>query len=58
MNKIKKRRESGATCTKCKSPDWKYNGLSDPGLKHQFVCNSCGNEWQYGKSLSTYTDLI
>jgi len=62
MNKIKQRRDVGAICPKCKSPDYKYNDranseFTDDG-KHQFECNSCGKTWQYGKSESVYTKFI
>jgi len=58
MNKIKERKKVGATCPKCKSPDYKYNGrVYEPDGKHQFECKSCGNFWQYGKTESKYTEL-
>jgi Zn ribbon nucleic-acid-binding protein len=58
MNKIKERKKVGATCPKCKSPDYIYNGRAyEPDGKHQFECKSCGNFWQYGKIESKYTLL-
>lgn len=59
MNKIKERKKAGAICSKCKSPDYKYDGrVFEPDGKHQFSCNSCGNFWQYGKTDSKYLKLI
>ena len=58
MNKINERKKSGATCPKCKSPDYIYNGRAyEPDGKHQFECKSCGKFWQYGKMESKYTQL-
>ena len=59
MNKIKERRIQNAICPKCKSPDYKYVGRADnnPEGKHQFECNSCKNNWQYGKTYSHYLKL-
>jgi transposase-like protein len=58
MNKIKERRRVGATCPKCKSPDYKYTGRTfDTWGKHNFECKSCGNSWQYGSTESKYTRL-
>ena len=58
MNKIKERRNNGATCPKCKNPDYIYIGrVYEPDGKHQFQCRSCGMIWQYGKTESIYTKL-
>lgn len=59
MNKIKERRKKGATCPKCKSPDYEYKGRADnmEDGKHEFECNSCDHTWQYGKTESIYTEL-
>lgn len=56
LNKIKRRREKGAVCPKCKSPDWVYLGLQP--FKHCFKCNSCVHCWSYGNKESKYTKLI
>ena len=59
MNKIKERKKRNAVCPKCKSPDYKYIGLSGVTKfgKHQFKCNSCNNIWQYGSQSSVYFEL-
>lgn len=58
MNKIKQRKEKGAICLKCKSPDYTYLGrVFEPNGKHQFQCNSCGHFWQFGTTESIYTNL-
>lgn len=62
VNLIKERRKSGAVCSKCQSPDYKYLGRVDLGEdvigKHQFECKSCGDYWQYGKTGSIFTELM
>lgn len=55
MNKIKQRREQGAVCPTCKSPDYEY--LGKPMMKHTFKCKSCGRGWEYGRTESKYTIL-
>ncbi len=54
MNKIKERRKVGAVCPICRSPDYKYMGKN---IKHEFKCNSCGNNWDFGRTDSIYTKL-
>lgn len=54
MNKIKERREQGAVCSVCKSPDYEYLGKE---IKHEFKCKSCGRTWAYGRTESKYTRL-
>lgn len=55
---ISKRREVGAVCPKCKSPDYNYVGrVFEPNGKHTFNCNSCNNQWQFGSTSSIYLEL-
>jgi transposase-like protein len=57
-SKIRLRREANAVCPKCKSPDYTYKGrVYEPDGKHSFNCNSCNNNWLYGKTDSVYTEL-
>ena len=65
MSKFKRRKDAGAVCPKCKSPDYTYNGRANQDMgeywkengKHEFTCNSCGKQWQFGKQSSHYTEL-
>lgn len=58
MNLVKARREEGAICHICKSPDYSYMGREwEPAGKHNFKCNSCGSTWQYGNGDSHYLRL-
>jgi hypothetical protein len=54
---IRQRREMGATCDICNSPDYRieppYEGASKPNI----VCNSCGHSWQYGFGCGIYGEL-
>lgn len=56
-NIIKKRREVGAVCHICYSPDYKQVAPYDKGGKPNFICNSCGARWQYGYSGGKYAKL-
>ena len=58
-SKMRIRRERGAVCFTCKSPDWIYEGRTwEPDGKHQFLCLSCGRGWQYGRTESVFLELI
>jgi hypothetical protein len=57
MNIIKKRREAGALCCICKSPDYKQEPPAFDGGKPNFRCNSCGHSWQYGRDGGKYAEL-
>lgn len=57
MNIIRKRREAGATCPRCRSPDYTMTppveGECDRPV---FKCTTCGNHWMYGKTGGVYKD--
>ncbi len=55
---IAKRKEQGAICPRCKSPDYKM-APSDifKGGKPNFTCGSCGKGWQYGYDGGVYGEL-
>mgnify|MGYP000844880579 CR=1 FL=1 len=57
MNKslVRQRREAGAVCSKCQSPDYRVE--RNPPLKPTITCNSCGNQWQYGYDGGIYARL-
>ena len=59
MNIMKLRRENGAVCPECRSPD--YLQFSDPDLssasKPNFECGSCGKIWQSGYDGRIYSEL-
>lgn len=59
MNKIKERRNQGAVCKVCNSPDYtEYGTCQELGVtKLTFRCNQCGNTWQYGKDGGLYALL-
>ena len=57
---IRLRREKGAICSVCHSPD--YNRLPpDPdtigGGKPEFRCNQCGMLWSYGRDGGVFAEL-
>lgn len=53
----RKRREAGAICDVCRSPDYKELPPYIDGGKPNFICNSCGNAWQYGRNGGKYSEL-
>ncbi len=57
VNILKKRRECGAICSVCKSPDYKEKPPHFNGGKPNFTCNSCGRSWQFGKDGGKYSEL-
>lgn len=57
MNIIKKRREVGAICSVCKSPDYKQLPADFEGGKPNFKCNGCGRSWQYGRDGGKFAEL-
>jgi transposase-like protein len=57
-NIIARRREQGAICPRCKSPDYKMSPSEVfEGGKPIFICGSCGHSWQYGYNGGIYTEL-
>lgn len=57
-NILKERRKQNAVCSKCQSPDYRQEIPYFTGGKPNFVCNSCGNTWQYGKDGGKYAKLV
>lgn len=53
---IRRRREAGAVCYECRSPDYRIEP-SKFGLKPNIICNSCGAIWQYGRDGGIYAEL-
>ena len=56
---ISQRREQGATCGVCRSPDYTtYPPKKSLGQnRYYFICNQCGNRWTYGLSGGKYFEL-
>ena len=57
-NILKKRRKLNAICSKCQSPDYRGEPPAYPGGKPNFMCNSCGHYWAYGKDGGKYSKLL
>lgn len=55
-NILKQRREAGAICHKCKSPDYKQLSPFIPNGKPNFECQQCKTIWQYGDGI--YAELV
>jgi hypothetical protein len=55
---IRRRRESGAVCFVCRSPDYRIEPNEIPGFKPNIICNSCGNLWQDGHDGGVYAALV
>lgn len=55
---VAQRREAGALCPRCKSPDYKMtpSEVFDGG-KPNFTCGSCDRVWQYGYDGGIYSKL-
>lgn len=56
-NILQKRREAGAVCHNCKSPDYKQLSPFIPDGKPNFECQQCGTIWQYGTNGGIYAEL-
>jgi len=56
-NILKKRRKVNAVCSVCQSPDYRQEPPHYSGGKPNFVCNSCGRSWQYGRDGGKYAKL-
>ena len=56
-NVLKERRKVGAVCGLCNSPDYRQEKPYYNGGKLNFVCNSCGHSWQYGRDGGKYAKL-
>lgn len=55
---IRKRREQGAICSNCQSPDYTITPSQVyKGGKPNIKCNSCDNSWQYGYDSGIYAEL-
>jgi len=54
---IRRRREAGAVCCNCGSPDYRIEPAEWEGGKPNIICGQCGNRWQYGKDGGIYTEL-
>jgi len=54
---IQKRREGGAVCHNCFSPDYKQLSPAIPNGKPNFQCNQCKTIWQYGTDGGIYAEL-
>lgn len=54
---IRRRREAGAVCPVCRSPDFYMwpNGI--PWLNPNITCRSCGHHWQNGRDGGEYGRL-
>jgi len=55
---IKQRREQGAVCPICHSPDYHVEPAYPGGWKPNIVCNQCKNTWQYGSNGGVYVRLM
>ena len=56
---IRQRRERGAICGVCRSPDYTmYPPVKSWGqTKPYFICNQCGHEWTYGLCGGMFSEL-
>lgn len=55
---IARRKQQGAVCPICKSPDYTMSpNLSFAGAKPDFACGSCSNAWQDGYDGGIYAKL-
>lgn len=54
---IRRRREAGAVCSICRSPDYNVESPEFEGGKLGFRCEQCGNFWNYGKDGGIYSEL-
>lgn len=52
---IKERREAGAVCSVCNSPDYTIHPPYEGARKPNIQCNSCKRWWQYGYTGGIYT---
>jgi len=54
---IAQRREQGATCSICQSPDYTQYPPHHLGGKLNYICDSCGRWWQCGIDGGIYGKL-
>ncbi len=54
---IRRRREAGAVCPSCRSPDYSMTVNVTIEFKPNIICGSCGNIWQYGYDGGVYAEL-
>ena len=55
---IRRRRENGATCFSCGSPDYDiYEPVVGEQTKPTIWCNSCGSSWSYGYDGGKYAEF-
>jgi Zn ribbon nucleic-acid-binding protein len=54
---IRRRREAGAVCANCHSPDYTMSPPYYEGGKPNFTCNQCGKQWQYGYDGGIFKEL-
>lgn len=54
---IRRRREQGAVCPECHSPDYRIEPNEIPSFKPWIICNSCGRMWMYGRDGGIYREL-
>lgn len=54
------RREAGAICGNCRSPDYREEEPDPewPTIKPRFICNSCGSSWCYGYDGGKYREFL
>lgn len=55
---IRQRREAGAICSHCQSPDYRLDLSDEDALKPGFRCGSCGSSWRYGYGGGKYAKLL
>lgn len=55
---IRRRREAGAICGVCRSPDYKQFPSYISGGKLNFKCQGCGHEWQCGYDGGVYSRML
>ena len=54
---IRQRREQGAVCPVCRSPDYEI-AFDDPEwIKPRITCGQCGHWWCYGYDGGIYAEL-
>ena len=54
---VARRRERGATCSVCQSPDYTMTeNKTHPDFKPDFTCTN-GHSWQHGKDGGKYAEL-
>ena len=59
VNIIKKRRDCGAVCPRCKHPDYTMHPpVKGETIKPEFRCKKCKNVWSYGYDGGKYAEFF